>query len=216
MEQIVASHPEMHGAGELPCMGRILSQVSMEIGTPADYPDCMAALDEASADALGQSYVDCLESYAPEASGAVRISDKLPGNFLNLGLIALILPRARIIYCRRNPLDNCLSCYFQFFTSNLTYSLSLSSVGHYYREHERLMRHWETVLPSSILTVDYKALVAEQEAESRKIIEFAGLEWDDACLFIKPNARSAPRASGRRANPSLQHQWNAGVNTNAT
>jgi len=195
VEQIVASHPKMHGAGELPCMRRIMSQVSKEIGTPTAYPDCMASLDAASATALGQSYVDCLESFAPEASSALRISDKLPGNFLNLGLIALMLPRARIIYCRRNPLDNCLSCYFQFFTSNLAYSRSLSGVGHYYREHERLMRHWETVLPSQILTVDYETLVGEQEAESRRIIAFAGLEWDDECLAFHKAKRAVSTAS---------------------
>ena len=101
-----------------------------------------------------------LDARAPDAT---RVTDKMPFNMLWLGLIALILPNARVIYCRRNPMDNALSCYFQLFSRGLRFAYDLGDVGHVYRQHERLMAHWQTHLPLSMLTVDYEALVSDPE-----------------------------------------------------
>ena len=134
---------------------------------------------------MGERYLACL----PDVGEVDRVCDKLPGNFLNLGLVALILPHFTIIHCRRDPLDTSLSYYFQHFTNVLPLSRQLPWIGHYHREHDRLMQHWRAVLPLKILEVDYEEIVGNQEHASRRMIEFVGLEWDDECLaYTTPNA----------------------------
>ncbi len=109
-------------------------------------------------------------------------------NFFHLGVIALAFPQARVIYCRRDPLDLCLSCYFQNF-KEVDFAWSLEDLGHYYREHQRLLAHWKSVLPLDILEVRYEDLVACQNTVSRNMIAFCGLEWEDRCLTFHKNPR---------------------------
>ncbi|MBV5325989.1 MAG: sulfotransferase, partial [Rhodospirillaceae bacterium] len=109
-------------------------------------------------------------------------TDKMPGNFLHLGMISTLFPKARIIHCRREPLDVCLSCYSQNFTAVMPFSRSLTNLGHYWRDYARLMDHWHAVLPGRILDMDYATMVGDQEAGSRRLIEWCGLDWDDSCL----------------------------------
>jgi len=115
---------------------------------------------------------------------ALRVVDKQLQNFQHLGFIELLFPNARVIHCSRDPLDTCLSCYFQDFGDvvNQAYSYSIEDLGHYYRQYERYMTHWKSVCSLPILDVSYEEMVADQEAQTRRIIEFLGLDWDDQCL----------------------------------
>ncbi len=192
IEQILASHPRVFGAGELDAIGRIVAALPKALGDLAGYPDCATLLDAAAACRFGEEYVSRLRVVGGDA---LRVTDKMPGNFLNLGFVALLLPNARIIHCRRQPLDVCLSCYFQHFTSVMPFTWNLSDLGRYYRDYERLMAHWRKVLPLSMLEIDYEELIDNQEETSRRIVDFVGLEWDDACLEFHKTDRPVKTAS---------------------
>jgi hypothetical protein len=127
---------------------------------------------------------------------ALRVVDKMPGNFMHLGLIHAVFPQARILHTQRNPLDTCLSIYFQNLSSEHTYANDLDDLAFYYREYHRLMAHWHAVLPPEVLLdVPYEALIEDQEGWSRRIIEFIGLEWDERCLDFHETERKVGTAS---------------------
>ena len=115
-------------------------------------------------------------------SGAPRFIDKMPNNFPNVGLIALILPNAKIIDARRHPLDACLSCYRQLFAKGQNFTYDLTEIGEYYLQYQRMMDHWARVLPGRVLTVQYEEVVTDFEPQVRRLLEFCGLPWEDACL----------------------------------
>ena len=192
VEQIAASHPRFFGADELEDLGTIERELSTALNSENPAASTMAVIDEAMARRLAERYLAMLDSLAPDAS---RVSDKMPSNFLRLGLIALLFPGARVIHCRRNALDLCLSCYFHDFRAAHAYTYDLGELGAYYRNYERLMAHWRDVLPIAMLEIDYENLVADQEAESQRIIEFCGLEWDGACLRFHDSGRAVFTAS---------------------
>jgi hypothetical protein len=142
---------------------------------------------------MGAGYLRLLDRLAPDA---LRVVDKMPGNFLCLGLIHAALPNARIIHVRRNPIDTCLSNYFQHFENAHAYSHDLGDLAHYYRQYVRLMVHWRSVLAQdTILEVPYEALVANQESWSRRMLAFIGLPWDARCLEFHRNTRTVITAS---------------------
>ncbi len=180
VEHILASHPSVHGAGELRDMALIAKQTELD--------------GEASRD-LGRQYSGRLRGLAP---GADRVIDKMPFNFLHLGLIALILPQARIIHCVRDPLDVGVSCFFQNFSDPHPWSTDLNTIGRYYRGCERLMAYWKTVLPLRIHEIHYENLVRDQDGESRRLIDFLGLPWDEACLAFHKTERTVRTASNRQ------------------
>ncbi|HUI17786.1 MAG TPA: sulfotransferase, partial [Alphaproteobacteria bacterium] len=126
---------------------------------------------------------------------AVRVTDKLPFNFQRIGLLALLLPRAQIIHCRRDPYDTCLSCYFQDFQERHTFAYEFERLGKYYREYERLMAHWRSVLPHAMLEVPYEALVADPEPWCRRILAHCGLPWDERALSFFATDRAVRTAS---------------------
>ena len=152
----------------------------------------MRRLDAAAAKTIAEEHLERLASYA---KAAARVTDKLPNNFLRLGLIALLFPRAPLIHCVRDPLDTCLSCYFQEFAHGQPFARDLDHLGRYYRDYQRLMAHWHKVLPSSILDVPYEGLVADQESWSRKLVAFLGLPWDERCLAFYEKERLVRTAS---------------------
>jgi len=171
-ERIFAAHPSGFGAGELP----FWKTASAAIAAGAGEPHAQDALLASSA----QQYLQLLTGLAPTAA---RIVDKMPGNYGYLGPIHAALPNARIIHMQRNPVDSCLSIYFQNFHGAHTYANDLGDLAHYYREYRRLIAHWHTVLPpQTVLDVPYEGLVDEPELWSRKMIEFVGLDWDPAVL----------------------------------
>lgn len=195
VEQILSSHSQVHGGGELKYLSQIVQTLSHE-RNDVGYPACLKYLDAIKACTLGESYVDRLKALITDnKTNILRITDKMPGNFFSLGLIALLLPKAKLINCRRNPMDSCLSCYTQRFTHVMSYSRSLKDLGHYYQNYERLMTHWHKVLPIQILDVQYEEMVQNPATMSRKIIDFVGLEWDDACLNFHENQRQIKTAS---------------------
>ena len=192
VEQFLAAHPAVHGAGELSEIGRIVSTIAESHAVTNPYPGCLASLDSEAIDSLGHRYLDHLRTHSTDAK---RISDKLPGNYLHLGFIATILPGARIVHCRRDPLDTGVSIYFTDFMTGHDYSYDLHAIGRLIRGMRTLMSHWEAVLGERILTVDYEALVANPEPLVRGIVEHVGLKWDDACLRPHEVTRAVHTAS---------------------
>ena len=173
-EQILASHPSVFGAGELPF-----------------WTDAATA-SGASAATLGKDYLRRLDELSADA---LRVVDKMPANFLHLGLIHDALPHARFIHLQRNPRDTCLSIYFQHFKTGLDYANDLEDLTNYYFEYLRLMEHWRDVLPHVLLDVPYEGLVGTQETWSRRMLEFIGLPWDPVCLDFHRTERRVMTAS---------------------
>jgi tetratricopeptide (TPR) repeat protein len=191
-EQIIASHPDVYGAGELPDLLDLVRQPRGPEGKTL-FPQSMQYLTETDISALGDQYLAGLRARDGEA---LRITDKMPANFLAVGLIHLMLPNARIIHVKRNPADTCLSCYSRLFKYGLTHSYDLTELGLYYSGYARLMDHWHSVLPEgAILDVVYEDLVADNEAQARRLIDFCGLPWDDACLEFHKHKRAIKTAS---------------------
>ena len=183
-EQIIASHPAAHGAGELDFW---VAQIANGSG-PAQ-----GILGEPSRPKVAAEYLRILESFSATAS---RVIDKAPVNSDFLGLIYAVFPNARVIYMQRDPIDTCLSCYFQQFLMGMNFTMDLSDLVHYYREHQRIMAHWRTVLPPGfILDVPYEELVADQETWSGKMLDFIGLEWDARVLEFHTHKRQVTTAS---------------------
>jgi tetratricopeptide (TPR) repeat protein len=195
VEQVLASHPAVHASGELAASGLMIDGlVSLAAARQArmGYPEAVRLVDRAGAELLAGRY---LEAVSRDAGDAERITDKLPSNFLRIGLIALLLPRARIIHCQRDPYDTCLSCYFQDFEVSQPFVYELERLGKYYREYERLMAHWRSVLPNPMLEVPYEALVKDPEPWCRRILEHCALEWDERVLRFFATERSVRTAS---------------------
>jgi len=192
VEQTLASHPRIFGAGELNNIGQIINSLPQRQGKLAGYPECATLIDAISACQLGEEYVSYLRSVGGDAE---RVTDKMPGNFINLGFIATMLTRARIIHCQRHPLDTCLSNFFQHFAQVMPFSRNLTFLGNYYRGYHRIMQHWHKVLPLKIFDVSYEDMVTDHEGMTRKILDFIGLEWDDACLEFQKTKRSVKTAS---------------------
>ncbi len=190
-EQILASHPDVHGAGELP---DLLDIAQRDVaGTGLVFPHNIPALDQASLRTWGADYVAGLQTRAPDAR---HITDKMPTNFFAIGLIHAMLPNAKIIHVNHNPVDTCLSCFMQLFSNRQEHTYDLAELGRYYVDYARLMEHWRSVLPSgAFLDVHYEDIVADQETQARRMIAFCGLDWDDACIEFYNNQRSIRTAS---------------------
>ena len=191
-EQIIASHPQVHGAGELRDLIEIIQKP--EPGRdPRPYPDNLVGLNRDLLAQLGREYVTRLCRRAPAAR---RITDKMPGNYLALGLIPLMLPQAKIIHVRRNPVDTCVSCFTRLFNRHQDATYDLAELGQHYTHYARLMDHWRQVLPpGAFLEVQYEDIVADMEGQARRLIAYCELEWDDACLAFHRNPRSVRTAS---------------------
>jgi tetratricopeptide (TPR) repeat protein len=183
-EQIIASHPAAYGAGELDFWAHLM----------AKKPGLVhSILGEQDRPQVAEEYLRILGSHS---ANAARVVDKAPLNADFLGIIYSVFPNTRVVYMQRDPIDTCLSCYFQQFMTVINFAFDLSDLAHYYREHQRLMAHWRAVLPPGfILDVPYEGLVADQEAWSRKMLEFIGLEWDPRCLEFHATKRHVSSAS---------------------
>ena len=189
-EQIIASHPQVYGAGELPDLMEIMRR---DVGGGRVFPNNLHLLDQGRLAAMGAEYVSRLQRRAPEMR---HITDKMPSNFYAVGPIHLMLPNARIIHVRRNPVDTCLSCFTQLFVSEHKFTYDLAELGRYYIDYFHLMQHWREVLPTgAFLDVQYEDIVADKEGQARRIIEYCGLEWNDACLDFHKTKRAVHTAS---------------------
>lgn len=191
VEQILASHSEVFGAGELPC----LSDIGKKMGGEEkgfEFPECLLTLEKKEFAYWGDEYIRRVRS---KSDSAPRITDKMPHNFLRIGLIKLILPNARIIHCVREPMDTCLSIYKKDFDSLHKYAYDLTELGQYYKLYLDLMAHWRRVLPGFVFDIQYEDLVAQQEVQTRRLLEYCGLPWEDACLAFHQTERSVATAS---------------------
>jgi tetratricopeptide (TPR) repeat protein len=177
-EQILASHPAVAGAGEQPRISRIATSFGFrrDIGKFCAEIKRMGSRETAI---LSRNYLGLLKLFSVTAQ---RVVDKLPHNFELLGFIALLFPNARVIHCRRNPIDTCVSCYTNSFSSFHSYANDLKTLGLYYRDYDRLMQHWREHLPLRMYELDYERLTQDTESETRKLIAFLDLPWDDRCL----------------------------------
>lgn len=181
IEQIAASHPEVAGKGELSSI-RVLSGDD-------------GSLAEADEDALSAIAADYLGTLRAGAEDALRITDKMPFNYLYLGQIQLLFPGARVIHCFRDPIDTGMSCFRQYFTAPHAWAWDLGDIGRYQRACMRLMDHWRGALSLPMLDLRYEDLIADQEGISRELIDFLGLEWDPACLEFHKSGRTVTTAS---------------------
>jgi hypothetical protein len=179
VEQNLSSHPKVHGAGELPHITWITNSLSKMTPSGKSYPECTRELTQEHMNECATQYLGMLTQLGHDA---LRITDKMPHNFRHLGLIELLFPGARVIHVARDPLDTCLSCYFQEFSAAHAYTRTLRDLGTHYRDYERLMQHWRSALGIPMLTLQYEDVVANLEKFSRQLIEFCGLEWNDTCL----------------------------------
>jgi tetratricopeptide (TPR) repeat protein len=186
-EQICASHPDAYGAGELTKLRRITNRLAPKTRSPEELRRSVLDMTVDQSKSLAEEYLTHIRQKSP---GASRIVDKLPHNFELIGLIRILFPKARIIHCRRDAIDNCLSCYFLSFNEDNTYTADLHTLGLYYREYDRLMRHWDGVFPGQILQNRYEDMVSDQEGQSRRLMDHLGLPWDDACLRFFDKAGS--------------------------
>ena len=192
VEQILASHPAVHGGGERPDLIEIAEVTSMLTNGGLPFPDSVAGLSREDLLGLGEGYARRLGDLAP---GAARVTDKTPRNFRFLGLVRVMLPKAKVIHCVRDPLDTCFSCYALNLVAQ-PYTYDLGELGEYYVAYERLMEHWRDVLPPGwVLDVRYEELVADLEAESRRILAHVGVDWDNACLDFSSTDRTVMTAS---------------------
>jgi tetratricopeptide (TPR) repeat protein len=194
VEQVLASHPQVYGAGERKEIGQLVMGLMSRQASPAGYP---GELDQPTLTSLADWYLQRIEGCA---GSAARVIDKAPNNFQFLGLIAALFPQARIVHCRRDPRDVCLSCFQQDFTD---WTLNLEELAIYYRQYERLMAHWRAVLPLPLLEVAYEELVEDLEGVSRRLVSFGGLEWDERCLAFNRTERKVRTASVQQVRQSV-------------
>ncbi len=193
VEQILDAHPLAHGAGELMEVEAIVTGLQLELESSEPFPRCAVDLDAAAIDGLARRYLDRVRRLDRSAR---RIVNKSLENYRNLGLIAALFPRARIIHCHRDPRDTCVSCYMSgILPGPHPYICDLAHLGFAYRQYERLMAHWKAALPMPVLDVAYETLVDDLDGSSRRLVAFAGLEWDDRCLDFHASGRTVRTAS---------------------
>ena len=187
VEQIVTGHPDVYGAGELSTLHDMVDGLGEKPDAHRPYPECVEDIDAGTVQSLARTYLTRLQR--DSGSNVARVTDKMPSNFMNLGFAALMFPNARVIHCRRNSVDTCLSTFFQNVDPANSFSYDLSAIGFYHGQYKRLMEHWRGVLPVKVHEVRYEELVSNMDAEARGLIDFLGLDWDDGCLSFNRNAR---------------------------
>jgi len=190
-ETILASHPQVYGGGELNDLGRLLPMESGD--AEARYPHLITRIDGNSLSRIAQTYVEDVARLAPQSP---RVTDKLPANFLYLGLIHALMPNARIVHTMRDPVDTCVSCFTRLFDKAQLHSYDQVEMARYYNSYSRLMDHWRMVLPAdAFLDVQYETLVSDFDAQARRLVDWCKLPWDDACLDFHKTKRSVRTAS---------------------
>ncbi|WP_018994840.1 tetratricopeptide repeat-containing sulfotransferase family protein [Thioalkalivibrio sp. ALJ2] len=193
VEQVLASHPEVHGAGEVKFLSGALHATRNLFPELPRHPEIAPTLTNRQVEFLAQHYLTALSGTSETAD---RITDKLLTNFFFLGLIHMVFPNARVIHTRRNPVDTCVSCFTKLFRDEMAFSYDLGELGRYYRRYEALMSHWREVLPEGVmLEVNYEDMVVDLDSGARRIVDFCGLEWDDRCLAFHEAERPVKTAS---------------------
>ncbi|MGN6155331.1 MAG: tetratricopeptide repeat-containing sulfotransferase family protein [Sphingomicrobium sp.] len=193
VEQILSSHPDVHGAGEVKYLSQAIGKLRDRLPSLPRYPQMMAKITPAQLDMVGKKY---LEALTAGAGGAKRVTDKLLTNYFFVGLIHLLYPKAKFVNTLRDPVDTCLSGFTKLFKDDMPHSYDLTELGRYYCKYRELMEHWQAVLPAGVLTtVRYEDVVADTEGQAKALIDFIGLEWDPRCLEFHKSDRPVKTAS---------------------
>jgi tetratricopeptide (TPR) repeat protein len=195
IEQILASHSGVDATHELPEVGQLIRQIGRDRTDRIAYPEAVRDYAAESWAALGRTYLERTRQYRGRAP---RFIDKNPNNFPSVGMLALALPNARVINARRHPLDTCLSCYTQLFARGQPFTYDLTELGEYYLEYEKMMAHWHAVLPGRVLDVQYEDMVADHAGQTRRLLEYCGLPWEDGCLRYWETERAIRTASSEQ------------------
>lgn len=202
IEQILSSHPSLFGAGERMDLTEVISG-ALSLGPKRAFLDVVEGLSASDLAALGDAYLERLWKLAPDA---VYITDKMPGNYLYLGMIHLMLPQAKIIHTMRDPMASCFSCYATLFSEPMAYTYDLGTLGRHYVRYMELMQHWKEVLPPGmVLDVHYEDMVDDLEGQSRRILEHLGMDWNEACLEFYRNERPVKTASVGQVRQPIYH-----------
>ncbi len=206
VEQILASHSQVTGAGELKFLGEVARKMAADL--EGQFPTSLEQLATEDIPEYSQSYLSLL---AASGDKGQQIVDKMPQNFHYIGLVALILPNARIIHCRRHPLATCFSLFKTLFTSGQDYSYNLSDLGQYFGLYEDLMSHWDMLLEDRILHLDYEALVNNTESEIRRLLDFCDLKFEPGCMDFYKTKRAVSTASAAQVREPIYRdsvsQW---------
>ena len=192
IEQILASHPAVFGAGELADLHEVIHGAPGAIsGQP--FTAWAPKLNDDDFRALGENYLERIQQLSPDR---IYITDKMPANFFYIGMIRRMLPQARIIHAMRDPMDSCFSCFARLFNDTMAFAYDMGTLGRYYVRYMQLMEHWQAVLPEgTILNVRYEEVVADVEGQARRMLAYLGLPWDDTCLAFYDNKRLVKTAS---------------------
>ena len=193
VEQILASHSEVYGAGEQSYIQKICKEIENRTGR--SYPESLSEIEDSDFLELGENYINRLRRYSPDSP---FITDKMPANFQYIGFIKKALPAAKIVHVTRNPVDTCFSIFTTFFQGSIPYSYNQRELGEYYCLYKALMSHWHTVLPGVIHDISYETLLDEPEAETRRLLDYCGLTFEDACLNFHTTKRTVRTASAQQ------------------
>jgi tetratricopeptide (TPR) repeat protein len=210
LEQILASHPQVDGTLELPNVLAIAARLNGRgtVQAAPRYPAVLRDMPDEAFAKLGREYI---EGTRLHRRGAPRFTDKMPNNFRHIGMISLMLPQARIIDARRDPMACCFSAFQQLFAEGQEFSYDLTDLGHYYRGYVELMDHWDRVLPGRVLRVNHEDVVADLDREVRRLLDFCGLPFDERCLRFHETDRPVRTASSEQVRQPLNkrgvEQW---------
>lgn len=194
IEQILASHSQVDGTHELPDLAKVIKAINEQGPQGEGYPQALRHYGKELGE-MGRQYLEWTERYR---KGAPRFTDKMPNNFASIGLIALILPNARVVNARRHPLDSCMGCYKQLFYKGQSFTYDLVELGEYYLEYERIMEHWNEILPDMVIDIHYEDMVSDQENQTRRLIEHCDLPWEDDVLRFYETDRAVITASSEQ------------------
>jgi len=203
LASILSNHAAIATAGELPDMADYAIHLGEMLKGNAPYPQAARQLTPAAASTIITAYETRLKRGARD--GAVYIIDKNPLNFRHLGFISMLFPEARILHCKRDPLDTCLSNYFTRFSLTLDYSFDLRNIGHFYGEYARFMEHWRTIPTLKLMDVSYEDMILQTEPTARAVLDFLGLEWEGRCLAPHTNPSPVETASQWQVRQPIYH-----------
>ena len=191
VEQILASHPLVFGAGELTVLTGLANDICAG-GAAAPFPACLPDLEGDAFTKMGSEYMEKIREHSKDAQ---YITDKMPNNFLHVGLIKTILPNAKVIHCMRDPMDNCFSIFKKNFMGTHRYAYDMVELGRYYNLYQDLMAHWGKVLPGFMYTIRYEEVVSDQQSQTKSLLDYCGLPWDEDCLAFHKTERKVSTAS---------------------
>lgn len=193
VEQIISSHPDVFGAGERQSMLNLVGSLTHQ-KQPAStsHAQLVSDLSQSEVSSIAADYLKDLQKLSPDATA---ITDKMPGNYFRLGVIFLLFPNARVIHCRRDPMDTCWSCYQQNFEQGLHFTNDLGNLAHAYRAYRRLMSHWHDIKPGHILDIEYESLLTNPPIQSQRLLEYCDLNWDPVVLNFHQQQRPVATAS---------------------